>query len=309
MSTYGAEWSLVSARPDRRLRAGVLGYRGYRMALDRPRRRLELPDGVVTLVLGFQGQLRLTDVGRPDGTTAARAGEPAAVPFTSLVSAVRSRATIGEHSGILHGMEVLLAPWAAYNLLGVEMHEWADRILDPAELVGRRVDDLAGALAALPSWRRRFELLDATLAQWSAAGPPCSARVVWAWGELSRTGGAVPIRHLAEQSGWSWRQFESRFRQQIGMPPKTIARIMRLHRALRLLGSGQAVSQAALACGFSDQSHLAREVRRMTGRTATQLLAAPAGTAAGPPADDRVEGRMTSVLLPDRTPPSGGGRK
>ncbi|MFG2873643.1 helix-turn-helix domain-containing protein [Streptomyces sp. NPDC048337] len=301
MSTQEAQWCLVSGLPDRRLRPGVLGYRGYRMALDRPRRRLELPDGVVTLVLGFQGRLRLTDVGEAAGGTA--------VPFTSLVSSVRTRAVIGEHSGILHGMEVLLAPWAAYTLLGVEMHEWADRILDPAELVGRRVDDLAGALAALPSWCRRFELLDAVLAQWSAAGPPCSARVVWAWRELSRTGGTVPIRHLAEQSGWSWRQFESRFRQQIGTPPKTIARIMRLHRALRLLGSGQAVSQAALACGYSDQSHLAREVRRMTGHTATQLLAAPAGTSAGPPADDRVEGRRTSILLPEPTPPSGGGRK
>ncbi|MEU9378906.1 hypothetical protein AB0D94_34840 [Streptomyces sp. NPDC048255] len=179
------------------------------MALDRPRRRLELPDGVVTLVLGFQGRLRLTDVGEYDGAAAGRAGVQAGASFTSLVSAVRSRATIGEHSGILHGMEVLLAPWAAYTLLGVDMHEWADSILDPAELVGRRVDDLAGALAALPSWNRRFELLDATLAQWSAAGPPCSARVVWAWGELSRTGestnldrgGAWACQRLSRRSG------------------------------------------------------------------------------------------------------------
>ncbi|MFJ4778130.1 helix-turn-helix transcriptional regulator [Streptomyces sp. NPDC088762] len=279
------------------------------MALDRPRRRLELPDGVVTLVLGFEGQLRLTDIGGADGVAAGRAEEQAAVPFTSLVSAVRTRATIGEHNGVLHGMEVLLAPWAAYTLLGVEMHEWADSIVDPVELVGRRVDDLAGALAALPSWSRRFRLLDTTLAQWSAAGPPCSARVVWAWEELSRTGGTVPIRHLAEQSGWSWRQFESRFRQQIGMPPKTIARIMRLHRALRLLNRGQAVSQAALACGYSDQSHLAREVRRMTGRTTTQLLASTTGTSAGPPANDRVEGRMTSLLLAAEAPLCAGGRK
>ncbi|MFF7296368.1 helix-turn-helix transcriptional regulator [Streptomyces sp. NPDC090085] len=287
-------WELARGRPDRRLRPGVLQYRGYRLSLARPRTRLEVPDGAVTLVLGFESGLRVHDVtagaGPADGGTPLRHG-------SSLVSALRTRATLGRHGGRLHGMEVTLAPWAAYTLLGVPMHEWAERIVDPAELVGRRVELLAEALACLPTWEARFRLLDDVLRSWWEEGPACSPRVVWAWRELHRSGGAVPIRRLAEQTGWGWRQFDSRFRREIGLTPKAVARIVRMHRALRLLSAGRSAAETAMACRFSDQAHMSRELKRMTGFPPSRLLPARMPVAANP-LHERIHGRVTSFDYP-----------
>ncbi|MEV0528611.1 helix-turn-helix domain-containing protein [Streptomyces sp. NPDC050439] len=291
-------WEMVWQRPAKQLRPGVMQYRGYKLSLREPRRRLEVPDGVVTLVLGFGNRLRITEItetNRPDGPAARK---PIVEHRTHLLSALRSGATLGEHSGDLYGVEVTVAPWAAFTLFATAMHEWAERIVDPTDLLGRRVNDLSEVLACLPGWEERFQLLDTVLGQWWQEGPACSPRVVWAWNELRRSAGAVPIGLLAQRTGWGWRQFDDHFQRQIGLPPKTAARIMRLHRALRLLLGGTTGAQVASACGFSDQAHMSREVRRMTGFPPSRLLPARLPAPADPLFQDRVHGRSTSFGWP-----------
>jgi hypothetical protein len=59
-----------------------------------------------------------------------------------------------------------------------------------------------------------------------ADGPRPSPEVGWAWARLMATGGAVPIGRLAGEVGWSHKQLIARFRQQIGLRPKTAARTL-----------------------------------------------------------------------------------
>jgi AraC-like DNA-binding protein len=215
-------------------------------------------------------------------------------------------AALGEHSGRLAGVEVLLMPWAAFTLFGTAQHELADRVVDPDELphvLGSRwagIGELAAALAALPTWTARFELLDEVFTRWSAAGTPSSERVVRAWSELVRTWGAMPVPRLADEVGWSVRQLENRFREQIGLGPKAAARVLRLQRARRLLASGRSQAETAAVCGFYDQAHLSGEFRAMTGCTPGQFTVArvsPPAERTGAPAGDRVPGEATSLLL------------
>ncbi|NBE53933.1 helix-turn-helix transcriptional regulator [Streptomyces boluensis] len=296
-------WERATATPHARLRPGVLAYRGFRLRLDAPRRRLEAPVGAVTLLLGFGGPLRLRRAGR------------APVVRTSGLSGLHTAPVLGEHDGHLAGIEVLIAPWAAFTLFGISQYELADRVADPADALprtlgaplGRRARctaaDLAGALAALPTWNARFTLLDEVLLHWSATGPPCSARTVRAWSELVRTGGTVPVRRLADEVGWSVRQLESRFREQIGLSPKAAARVLRTQRARRLLLAGYSQAQTAAACGFYDQSHLSGDFRALTGCTPGEFTAARSGatalTATGSPTEpDRLVGEATTLILP-----------
>ncbi|CAL9549153.1 helix-turn-helix domain-containing protein [Streptomyces sp. Tu 3180] len=284
----GGTWEWASALPDARLSPGVIRYRGYRLALGLPRQRLEVPADAVTLVINFDGELRLTDVRDPGTATTHR----------FLTCGLRTSATLGEHDGSLYGVEVVLTPWAAFTLLGVAMQECSETVVDASELLGRRVDELAESLASRSRWEERFELLDITLTRWAAGGPACPPRIVWAWDQLARTSGRTRIQDVAEGSGWGRRQFEYRFRRHIGVPAKSAARIMRLQRALRLLSEGRAPVEAATASGFFDQAHLTREVTTMTGRPPTRLLAARRRAAPGPGARDRLDGRITSVLVP-----------
>jgi AraC-like DNA-binding protein len=295
---WGA-WETVVARPDPRLRPGVISYRGIRLALDRPRRRLEAPIGAATLLLGFEEPVRITRAGRPPAT------------LVSVFSGPTTTPAVGEHGGRLSGIEVLLMPWAAFTLFGTPQYELADRTVDPDELphaLGTRragdrrhtVGELSAALAALPTWEDRFGLLDDMLARWSQAGTPSSLRVVRAWSELVRTWGAVPVRSLAEEVGWSVRHLENRFREQIGLGPKVAARVLRLQRARRLLAQGRGQAETAAICGFYDQAHLSGEFRAMTGCTPREFTMArgiPPVSQPGVPTADRMTGEATSLLL------------
>ncbi|SNX59003.1 helix-turn-helix protein [Streptomyces sp. TLI_55] len=258
-----------------------------RLALDRPRRRLEAPIGAATLLLGFGESVRISRAGRAPDTLVSVYCGPTTTP------------AIGEHNGRLSGIEVLLAPWAAFSLFGTPQYELANRTVDPDELphvLPGKVGELAAALGALPSWEARFGLLDDVLARWSQGGAAPSARVVRAWAELVRTGGAIPVPRLAEDVGWSVRQLESRFREQIGLGPKAAARVLRLQRARRLLAAGRGQAETAALCGFYDQAHLSGEFKAMTGCTPREFTLARDG-AGGVPGGDRISGEATSLVL------------
>ncbi|WP_305965195.1 AraC family transcriptional regulator [Streptomyces sp. IMTB 2501] len=279
-------WVTVPAWPHPALRPGVISYRGIRMALDRPRRRLEAPIGAATLLLGFEAPVRITRAGRPP------------VSLVSVVNGLTTLPALGEHGGRLSGIEVLLAPWAAFTLFGTPQYELANRSLDPDELAdaGAPLGELAAALAALPGWPERFALLDRVLLERLRAGVPVSERVVHAWALLGRSAGRVPVSRLAEEVGWSVRHLENRFREQIGLPPKVAARVLRLQRARRLLAAGHGQAETAAMCGYYDQAHFSGEFRTMTGCTPGEFLAArrlPAATAVA----DRLAGEPTSLLL------------
>lgn len=290
-------WEIALASPHPRLRPGVISYRGFRLALGRPRRRLEVPIGAVTLMLGFEHPVRISGL-------AGSGQEP--VTLVSVLSGLGTTPVLGEHDGRLAGIEVLLAPWAAFTLFGTALHEVADRSLDPDALGVRpgprwgSIAELSAALGALPSWRARFALLDDVFARWSEAGPPSCDRTVRAWDELVRTRGAAPVGHIADEVGWSVRQLENRFREQIGIGPKAAGRVLRLQRARRMLVAGRSQAETATACGFYDQAHLSGEFRAMTGCTPREFAAvrralrAPGG---GPPSADRLADEPTSLIL------------
>ncbi|MGW6269778.1 helix-turn-helix domain-containing protein [Streptomyces sp. NPDC055060] len=293
-------WEVALAAPHPRLRPGVISYRGFRLALGRPRRRLEVPIGAVTLMLGFVPEHPV----RISGLAGARQ-EP--VTLVSVLSGLGTTPVLGEHDGRLAGIEVLLAPWAAFTLFDTALHEVADRNLDPDALGVRpgpgrwaSVADLAAALGALPSWRARFALLDEVFARWADAGPPCCGRTVRAWDELVRTRGAAPVGHIADEVGWSVRQLENRFRERIGIGPKAAGRVLRLQRARRMLVAGHTQAETAAACGYYDQAHLSGEFKAMTGCTPREFAAVrrtPRAPGGGPPGADRLADEPTSLVL------------
>ena len=58
-----------------------------------------------------------------------------------------------------------------------------------------------------------------------------------------------------------------RFRQRFGLPPMAWLQQLRLQRARERIAAGWPLAETALACGFSDQSHLTRLFSRHYGYT------------------------------------------
>ncbi|GAA2250296.1 hypothetical protein GCM10010430_36340 [Kitasatospora cystarginea] len=281
-------WETAFALPHPRLRPGVIGYRGLRLAFDRPRRRLEAPVGAATLLLAFEDHpITLTRLGR----------QRPPVTLVSVLSGLSTGPMLAVHGGRLCGVEVNFAPWMAFTLLGLDQHELAGGPVDPFALPGDRIRALTDALAEAPDWEARFELLDSTLQRWARRGPSPAPQTVRAWAELTRTAGTVPVPRLADEVGWSVRKLENCFREQIGQRPKAAARVLRIQRARRLLVSGERASVVAASCGFYDQAHLCGEFKAMTGCTVRTFMAERARDHGGPPMVDRLPGEVTSLVL------------
>jgi AraC-like DNA-binding protein len=93
-------------------------------------------------------------------------------------------------------------------------------------------------------------------------------------GELERRSGAVSIGALRDRTGWSKSRFTALFREQVGVAPKTLARVLRFRRALELVHREEGSLLAiALAAGYYDQAHFNAEFRRLSGFAPTDYLA------------------------------------
>ncbi|WP_174531163.1 helix-turn-helix domain-containing protein, partial [Micromonospora maritima] len=62
-----------------------------------------------------------------------------------------------------------------------------------------------------------------------------------------------------------------------GYGPKTLARILRMRRALDLAHAGAPLAEVAARTGYADQAHLTRDVREFAGMPPTRLLAEAGG--------------------------------
>ena len=210
---------------------------------------------------------------------------PATTSIPLVVKTVDSRHrpaafVLGAHgtSVVLEGdcapsyLEVLLGPLEAYRLLGLPMNRLSGDTVDLVEVLGADGRRLAEQLRDTPSWRQRLALLDRFPLE---RGPRPSPEVGWAWQRLVATGGAVPIGQLASEVGWSHKHLLARFRRQVGLRPKTAARLIRFDGVWRRLDQDRPLDWGRVAAevGYADQAHLAREFRQFTGTTPTAFAA------------------------------------
>ena len=70
---------------------------------------------------------------------------------------------------------------------------------------------------------------------------------------------------LADALGVSERTFRRLWRDLTGIEHRKFTSLMRFHRAVAMVDAGTDLSAVAAECGYSDQPHMAREVKRIAG--------------------------------------------
>jgi AraC-like DNA-binding protein len=80
----------------------------------------------------------------------------------------------------------------------------------------------------------------------------------------------VPLRRLASRAGLSPYYFLRMFRAAVGITPHVYLNQIRVMEAKRRLAAGMPAVEAAIACGFCDQSHMARQFKRAVFMTPRQ---------------------------------------
>lgn len=248
-----------------RLSGYVRGYVGYREDSLTAVRRTEIPTGDVSVIISFGPSIQLLD---PDEIDTVRA------KLTSFVAAIGTAPAYTEYRGARFGVELTMTPLGAGMVFGVPMGEFTAQTMDLVDVLGPSADHLAERLAEAPDWAARFALLDTELhARLSAARAPSPVAMA-AWRRLTDTDGRLPIADLVSEIGCSHRHLLATVRQNTGVSPKELARLLRVRAAIARLAAGHPFATVAYDCGFSDQAHLNRDLRRITGST-------PSGWAAG----------------------------
>ncbi|MCQ8773055.1 helix-turn-helix domain-containing protein [Streptomyces telluris] len=259
---HGAVAGWDVARPLRPSRAAGISLAGFRDRSAVPADLPVIPHPAVTVVVAFgDGSLVMGDASGWQQRGSLVAG---LVP-----GAVRMR---GEN---VTCVEVRLSPVVAHAVLGVRPAELDRTVVALDDLWGRDAARLREQLGDAPSWEDRFAMTDALLSRRRGTGPPAEPEVVRAWDRIVVSRGSVRVEDLAAEVGWSRRRLWSRFRSQIGLPPKRAATLVRFRHAAHRLTAGHSAAWVATECGYADQSHLHREILAFTGMTPATLAADP----------------------------------
>ena len=243
------------------LRRYVRRYFAFTESAPGPVRRIEGPGTDVIVVLSFGPEWWIGDATEAGGEIAC---------VTSFVAGLHDHAVTTEHAGRSDGMQISFTPPGASALFGLPLHELAGRTvpLDDVFGVGGLVP--LERLAGLGTAAERFDVLDECLRiRLARRRPEAAEGVAHAWRCLHASRGRARIASIADDLGWSRKRLALRFREQVGVSPKTLARLIRYERAASELGHGSTtdLARVAAACGFFDQAHLTNEFRRIRGTT------------------------------------------
>lgn len=257
---------LVLGNPCAALRAYVRGYCGYFESAAGLTSRVEPSSSTVGLIVGFGPPVGIAYPSHRCGSTAR---------VTSFVAGLHDSYAVAESTGWQQGVQIELTPIGAHMLLGVPMDSLANCVIELEQILGRFAARLAEQLYETASWQGRFDLLDGAIAGRLADAREPSPAVGWAWRRLTETDGRLSIGALAGELGSSRQYLATRFREEVGLPPKTLARILRFQRAIRLLERDDEarLTRVAHECGYHDQSHFNRDFRAFAGATPSEFRA------------------------------------
>lgn len=215
-----------------------------------------VPDGCMSLVLNFGApaeQLLEAGVARPQ-------------PRTLVIGEMRRPIAL-QSRGRVDLVGVRFWPGALRAFLAEPVSGLVDRVTGDAPLgtalarrISRTVHDAEPA--------DRLRLLQAALASELQTQSLTDDVVVTAVRALVHRQGRVRIDGLAEELGVSRRFLERRFVERVGIPPKSLANVLRFRRALsQIEARPDGWAEVSADCGYYDQSHLIRDFKRFTGFT------------------------------------------
>ncbi|HYR05548.1 MAG TPA: helix-turn-helix domain-containing protein, partial [Gallionella sp.] len=174
----------------------------------------------------------------------------------------------------LHSLSIVVYPWVLREWFGADVPSMVNAIQDIEFLPGNSVWHKSVGEEILAAVDHP-ELLGNALAGLGtlSSGPP---ERVNSESLMSCLLSAGSISAAAQKLDLSERQFERNFKRYMGLPPKLWLRIKRFEDALVSMAIDQDSGLAGLGgiaadTGFSDQAHMSREFRAISGATPLAL--------------------------------------
>ena len=165
-------------------------------------------------------------------------------------------------------LKIQFHPRMSRHFLDLHPRELTDQHVELPAFLGVRPEELAEELGFLAQTELLTQRLSTTLHRLDITPTPLdqALRSVQQNHDVSR------VDTLSELTGRSPRQIERAVMAQIGLPPKLLLRILRVQSAIAAIHRAPLRSLVDLAAmlSYSDQAHMNRDFRLLTGSTPAQ---------------------------------------
>lgn len=173
--------------------------------------------------------------------------------------------------GRLAMIGIKLWPQALHSLMRRPLHDLCGRPLALADMNAPVLSELEDRLFDATSESDIKDTLDQCLLR--TLSIESNAMLGFSVRELFESRGASGIHEITRKCGVHYRTLEKAFRERVGVPPRTLAKVLRFKHAFNgLSGTPEGGRLQALECGYYDQSHFCREFKYFTGSTPTRFF-------------------------------------
>jgi AraC-like DNA-binding protein len=231
---------------------------GYAPSHDRER---VLPTGTVELVFNLRDDPIQIFADECD-TAGGRFGG-------AVVTGARSHYFVLETSQQAAVAGVHFRPGGAAPFLGVPLSEIMDRHVRLEDIWGGRAALLRQRLQEAETSSALFAVLEDALRERLLELRPGYVAVIDAARRIASDPTVARVRRISDRTGYSPKRFIRLFHDAVGLTPKLYCRVQRFQRLLHAITAGGCVewAQAAVDCGYCDQSHMIRDFRAFAGVT------------------------------------------
>lgn len=160
-------------------------------------------------------------------------------------------------------------PWGVSRFSNVSMADMLDRPVSPTESLNELGHDLVQGLHSARSDSGRVNVADRLLTNALQSYLRIEPRLKML---LDATdGGRCSSAEMARKLSISDRSFSRLWSEVVGIQPRKFVQLMRFHNALEMIDGGVKLTQVAAHCGYSDQAHMARQIKAITGLPPSSL--------------------------------------
>lgn len=216
-----------------------------------------------TLVWQFEGEFELLEPGEQALSHGKRVQLPARFTFTGPFNQPRVTWT----QGGAYAFVLMLMPDAFHAMTGIEPAQYVNRNVPAADLLDDAWMAMSQEVFEADNDVQRVALIERFLVPlWANKRPqePLHRQLIKDWSQ------GLATRAATLGFGRSLRQVERRVKQWTGQPLRDLNSIARLELVLfdvlaALERNDLSWAEVAADCGFSDQAHLCRQSRKLTG--------------------------------------------
>ncbi|NTU20367.1 AraC family transcriptional regulator [Brevibacillus sp. HB1.2] len=142
------------------------------------------------------------------------------------------------------------------------------------DIWGKEADEVIEGLLEASDTAERIAWLEQELIKRLWMDDPADQLLLTSMNYLYEYRGSLSMAALAEKVNYSERTLRRMFQQQLGMSPKELGRIIQFQGLLQMLAKGTRTSftDAALQCGYYDQSHLIKSFHTFYGVAPSKIV-------------------------------------